>query len=694
MRYGKTRIGTYQEEFVMKKSLALIMALLVLFAVGCQKPDDSAVVIGNETPAPVQQTDAGNSLTLSQFTGAGMVSAGSVHSLGARSDGTVVAAGHNTQGQNAVSNWSNVLAVAAYGELSAAVTADGKVLLAGKNADSLSAALEWTDIWAVAVGEGHILGLKSDGTVVAAGDNTAGQTDVSSWTGIVQIAAAGNQSLGLKNDGTVVAAGDSAANQGVSSWTGIVKIAAGKTASAAVTSDKKALSTKDDLSSWADVKDIAVGDTITAAITNTGTVLCTPENADASSITNAVGVAAGAAHVVVLKADGTVAAFGSDDDFQLSVTAWQLRPYMEDGFILGFAPGAAAARVKAIIAAETGSENIALKANGADLKDGDAVFTGVEVQKDGAAYATLVIIGDVNGDSLVNAADAELIGKHLDGSSALNGAALCAATIVKSADGGIASTSVDTLNNYTMGLTTLSQFRVAASASVYAEKIAAATEKNKDVVGYIALPGTNIDYPILYNPTVAWYYNDHDIDKNQSSSAALYPYYNQLTQNIVITGHNARVSGTMFHQLHHIQEYNLGNTKCAGRNCKDGQNELTNALPDLKTYKGRVFTISIYGDESQWEVFSMYETPADSKENDGPSNDQLYYNTWFPPEENWRDSPEEVQKWIDTQLEKSEIDFGVTPTPDEKFVTLFTCGNEHEDSNRGSRLYFFLHKVS
>ncbi len=678
----------------MKKSLALIMALLVLFAVGCQKPDDGAIVIGTETPAPTQQIDEGNSLTLSQFTGSGMVAAGSVHSLGARSDGTVVAAGHNTEGQNAVSAWSNVLAIAAYGELSAAVTAEGKVLLAGKNADSLSAALEWTDIWAVAVGEGHILGLKSDGTVVAAGDNTAGQTDVSSWTNIVEIAAAGNQSLGLKSDGTVVAAGDSAANEGVSAWTGVVKIAAGKTASAAITGEGKALSTKDDLSSWANVKDIAVGDTMTAAVTNAGAVLCVPENADASAVTDAAAIAAGANHVLVLKADGTVGAFGSDDDLQLSVTTWQLRPYMEDGYVLGFAPGATAARVKAILSAETGSQNIALKANGADLADGDAVFTGVEVQKDGAAYATLVILGDVNGDSLVNAADAELISKHLDGSSALEGAALCAATIVKNADGSIASTSVDMLNNYTLGLTALSQFRIAAAASVYADKIAAATAKNKDVVGYITIPGTNIDYPILYNPTVAWYYNDHNIDKEKSDSAALYPYYNQLTQNIVITGHNARVSGTMLHQLHHIQEYNLGNTKCAGRNCKDGQNELTDALPDLKTYKGRVFTISIYGDESQWEVFSMYETPADSKVNDGPSNDLLYYNTWFPPEKNWRDSPEEVQKWINTQLEKSEIDFGVTPAPDEKFVTLFTCGNEHEDSDRGSRLYFFLHKVS
>ena len=671
----------------MKKLFALLMALLVLFAMGCSKPDDGAVIIGNQTPAPTEQPAEGTSLTLSQPAGSGMVAAGSVHSLGARSDGTLVVAGHNTQGQNNVLKWTNVVAVAAYGELTAAVTADGKVLVAGKNSDALSAALEWTDIWAVAVGEAHILGLKSDGTVVAAGDNAAGQGDVSAWTGIVQIAAAGNHSLGLKSDGTVVAAGDNASNQGnVTGWTNVVKIAAGKDVSVAATKDGKALSTKDDLSSWADVKDIAPGDALTAAVTNAGTVLCSPENADASAVAGAAAIAAGAAHVVVMKADGTVAAFGSDSDFQLSVTGWQLRPYLEESYVLGFAPGMTAARTKAVLSALTGSQGIALKANGADMLDSDAVFTGVEVQKDGAAYATLVILGDMNGDSLVNAADSELLSAHLDGSSKLEGAFLYAAGIVKAADGSVASGSLDALNNYVIGTAALSQFRVAAATSVYAEKIAEVAKKNDDVVGWIKIDGTNIDYPIMYNPEDQWFYNYHTVDKKESDSASIYAYYNKYTANNIVTGHNSRVSGTMMHQLQHIQEYNLGKTTCEYSKCKNP--DLTSGLPDLTTYKGRVFTISIYGVEAQWEVFSMYETPA------GEDVDTLYYNTWYPPSKNWKNNSEEVQAWINKQIERSEIDFGVKPSADETFVTLFTCGNEHADSEENSRLYFFLHKVS
>lgn len=680
----------------MKKSLALLMALLVLFAMGCTKPpeDDNPIVIGNGTPAPVETPDEGFALTLAKPAGAGMVAAGSVHSLGARSDGTVVAAGHNTAGQNAVSAWADVIAIASYGELSAAVTDEGKVLVAGKNAESLSAALAWTDIWAVAVGQAHILGLKADGTVVAAGDNAAGQGDVSSWTGIVAIAAAGNHSLGLKADGTVVAAGDNAASQGnVSAWANVVKIAAGKDVSVAVTAEGKALSTKDDLSAWADVKDIAAGDSMTAAVTKAGAVLSMPQNAEASAISGADAIAAGAAHMVVMKADGVAAAFGSDSDFQLSVTGWQLRPYMENGYLLGFAPGASAARVKTILAAETGSQNIALKANGSDLADADAVFTGVEVQKDGAAYATLVILGDVNGDSLVNAADAELISAHLDGSSKLESAALCAAGVVTKADGSVASDSVTTLNNYIMGLAPLSQFRTVAASSLYAEDIARVAAINDDVVGWIRIGGTNIDEPVMFakNPSSntmeeVWRYNYYTWEGKKSDSASVYAYFNQFLKNNTITAHNARVSGTMFHQLHHIQEYNLGKTTCAYSKCKNP--DLTNAgLPDLKTYKGRIFDISIYGVEAKWEVFAMYETPLKEP------GETLSYNTWFHPNKYWKNTNEEIQKWIDTQIEKSEIDFGVKPTPDETFITILTCGNEH-DSSEGARLYFFLHKVS
>jgi len=72
-----------------------------------------------------------------------MVAAAGYHTVGLKSDGTVVAVGDNNYGQLNVSTW--------------------------------------TDIEQVAAGYRHTVGLKSDGTVVAVGLNNHGQCDVSDW---------------------------------------------------------------------------------------------------------------------------------------------------------------------------------------------------------------------------------------------------------------------------------------------------------------------------------------------------------------------------------------------------------------------------------------------------------------------------------------------------------------------------------
>ena len=99
-----------------------------------------------------------------------MVAAGDFHTVGLKSDGTVVAVGRNDDGQCDVGSW--------------------------------------TDIIQVAAGDYHTVGLKSDGTVVAVGWNDDGQCDVGNWTDIIQVAAGDCHTVGLKSDGTVVAVGD------------------------------------------------------------------------------------------------------------------------------------------------------------------------------------------------------------------------------------------------------------------------------------------------------------------------------------------------------------------------------------------------------------------------------------------------------------------------------------------------------
>ena len=103
------------------------------------------------------------------------VSADYLHTIGLKTDGTVVAVGHNEYGQSDVDSWSDIVQIVA--------------------------------------GMYHTIGLKTDGTVVAVGDNEYGQSDLDSWSDIVQVAAGQYHTIGLKSDGTVVAVGSNGLGQ-------------------------------------------------------------------------------------------------------------------------------------------------------------------------------------------------------------------------------------------------------------------------------------------------------------------------------------------------------------------------------------------------------------------------------------------------------------------------------------------------
>ena len=94
------------------------------------------------TSAKPQPTSAPKPLNLS-IQKKQTFSAGHYHTVGLKSDGTVVAVGSNNYGQCDVSGWKNIVAVSARAS--------------------------------------YTIGLKSDGTVVAVGWNNYGQCDVSEW---------------------------------------------------------------------------------------------------------------------------------------------------------------------------------------------------------------------------------------------------------------------------------------------------------------------------------------------------------------------------------------------------------------------------------------------------------------------------------------------------------------------------------
>ncbi len=212
-----------------------------------------------------------------------------------------------------------------------------------------------------------------------------------------------------------------------------------------------------------------------------------------------------------------------------------------------------------------------------------------------------------------------------------------------------------------------------SASDTLAKKIASAKKINSDTLGWISVPGTNVDEPILYGAN--WYYASHNIYKKKSYEG-VYPFSNRLTKNVVVFGHNLRGSSSVFHQLHHLQEAALGYSKCQSGSCGRG---LSSSLKDwYKTSAGRTWNISIFG-RQKWEVFAMYEVKA---------NEPI-----ATLRNNWNLSPASAKSWIDYQLNRSEIKFGVPVTEKDQLMTLITCGTNYDSATANSRLFVFLKNV-
>jgi len=244
----------------------------------------------------------------------------------------------------------------------------------------------------------------------------------------------------------------------------------------------------------------------------------------------------------------------------------------------------------------------------------------------------------------------------------------------------------------------------------YAAKMAVAQAANPDVVGWITIPGTVIDFPIM-KAMEDFFYNYHAADKEKKDRGSVYAYYNEAVQGqfYAITGHNNYITAgrslepqndpaTMFHMLHHVCDKNRGHEHCQYEKCGVILND---EIPDLFTDKGRIWSLNILGEEGLWEVFSVYEVT--DKETAEENLQLLYDNIWWKTgETNWAEDMDtfyptvsrdttDIRAWIDKQISRSEFDLGVNVLPEDKILTILTCGAN--SSQNGERLYFFLHKI-
>lgn len=71
---------------------------------------------------------------------------------------------------------------------------------------------------------------------------------------------------------------------------------------------------------------------------------------------------------------------------------------------------------------------------------------------------------------------------------------------------------------------------------------------NKDIIGWIEIPNTNINYPILKDENL--YYLNHNFEGNANKNGSIFIRNQDLLENqeIIIYGHNMK-NGTMFSEL-------------------------------------------------------------------------------------------------------------------------------------------------
>ena len=180
-------------------------------------------------------------------------------------------------------------------------------------------------------------------------------------------------------------------------------------------------------------------------------------------------------------------------------------------------------------------------------------------------------------------------------------------------------------------------------------------QMNNDMIGWISIEGTNINYPVMYTPDNKDYYLKHNFEKGYSSYGVPYiaEHCNPLepSDNVIIYGHHMK-NGSMFSDLMKYESEEFYNTQ-------------------------NTINFDSLTETAEYEIFAVFKTTV--------YDDAGFKYYQFVDAELEQEFTEYVQKCKELSL----YDTGISAEYGDKLITLSTC----EYSRTNGRMVIVAKKI-
>lgn len=175
---------------------------------------------------------------------------------------------------------------------------------------------------------------------------------------------------------------------------------------------------------------------------------------------------------------------------------------------------------------------------------------------------------------------------------------------------------------------------------------------NEEIVGWIRLDDTKIDYPVMFHEgddQYSQYYLNHTYNHEWSAYGTIFIDYRSVdstkSKNVIMHGHNM-IDGSMFHELMNYSDRFEG---------------------DLDYYKDHsVFTFNTPDGDAKWKVISVFKTST-----------LFAHGEFFNYMQGEFTSDAEFMNFIYNVRIRSMFNVPVTVNEDDQIITLSTCSYEY-----------------